>query len=88
MKEKIMRLIILCFCFSLTLFAADKEKSEKGDFWDRTRGATKKIVGGVKQGGKAIGRGVQEVFDPDDEDLQEDRKKKKKKKNNDDDDKD
>lgn len=62
------------------------DEAAKGDFWDRTKVGAKRMAKGIKKGGKEIGRGFQEIFDPNDEDLQAERKEKKKEEKKDKDD--
>lgn len=74
---RLFALFIFVAAITLSLSSRAQKNSDEGDILDRAKKATKRIVKGVKKGGKEVGKGVQEVFDPNDEDLQADRKKKK-----------
>ena len=52
----------------------DEVKSKAKSIWGKVKSTTKKTVEHVKKAGKEIGRGTQEIFDPNDEDLRHPRK--------------
>ena len=58
--------------------ATEKEQKTKKGFFTRAGEGMDRAVKKVKKAGKKVGEEVQEVFDPDDEDLVAKRKNKKK----------